>query len=400
MNTGSAIEIARKQRHLHLLGKIKSSQPLSAAELKELEKYENEITRNAIKPADEPPAKVRKKTTTKKKKSSKKPASKKATKKKVAKKKSAKKKRIRLPISAARVRVLAMEFETLAEADASIAESINLVEVIGLHKQLVAAWGRGRFLRNIAIQAASPMTAQEAAYAMSMAPEQLAEILANDIEAADLWDQGSIGASVSIKMKMVAQADAGNRTAIAAVSKMLADVRRPEMDFNKVSESQMVVLFGVSRVTLHKWRTTKGAPRNDRDHTWSLPAMISWYAGFSASKGSPASAMPAERPGSVQALKAERMKRELEAERGQLLDRGEVVAGIIARLQVIVNAAANIPDQLAGELEGADADTIAASLRKMFDGIMKALQSTPQELKMSEKAEKYFVKCLKELEAA
>ena len=68
-----------------------------------------------------------KKKTTKKtaKKKAKKPASKKATKKKVAKKKPAKKKRIRLPISAARVRVLAMEFETLAEADASIAESID-----------------------------------------------------------------------------------------------------------------------------------------------------------------------------------------------------------------------------------------------------------------------------------
>lgn len=36
----SAVEIARKQRHLYLLQKVKGNRPLTAGELEELKKYE------------------------------------------------------------------------------------------------------------------------------------------------------------------------------------------------------------------------------------------------------------------------------------------------------------------------------------------------------------------------
>ncbi len=393
----SAIDIARKQRHLHLLDKVKATQPLSPAELKELDDYENQAKQKTLKPVAvfnvKPPAKPRKKATRKK------AAKKKSAKKKTTKKKRTKKKRVRLPISAARVRVLAMEFETLAEADASIAESINLLEAIGLHKVLAAAWSRGRFLRNISLQAASPMTAQEAAYSMSMSPEQLAEILANDIEAADLWRQRRIASAVSIKMKLVAQADAGNKTAISQVGKMLADVQRPDMDFNKVSGTQMEALFGVTRMTMHKWRTEKGAPRH-ADCTWSLPAMIAWHAGFSASKTSGRVAGVVEKVNSFQDVKTQKIQLELDTQRGQLLDRDEVMAGFVARAQVIAIAAAAEPERLASELVGCSAGEIQSKIGEMFGSLKKSLQAVPPELKMNEKAESLFVKCLQELSAA
>ena len=47
--TLSAAEIASKQRHLHLLQKVKANRPLSAAELKELKSYEEMAKKTAKK---------------------------------------------------------------------------------------------------------------------------------------------------------------------------------------------------------------------------------------------------------------------------------------------------------------------------------------------------------------
>ena len=109
----SAVEIAKRQRYLLLLQKVKENKTLSRAELDELKRYERQAAGSISAKArmtSTKPSKARRK--------KKIPATPKRGSKKIRKAK-----RVRLPVDEAEVRRLGLECENLTEADAAIKKS-------------------------------------------------------------------------------------------------------------------------------------------------------------------------------------------------------------------------------------------------------------------------------------
>ena len=75
----------------------------------------------------------------------------------------------------------------MAEAEQSLPK---LPDLIAHHKEIAAAWQRGRFLRNVRNLASVPVTMDDASRRLSLnGAEELQRILETDDEAGDIWRQ-------------------------------------------------------------------------------------------------------------------------------------------------------------------------------------------------------------------
>ena len=122
----SSVQIAAKQRHLLLLGKVKDNKPLSRAELGELKRYERKAKLD--KPVDSKRDKITEVLAARKKGTA---------------------KRGRMPLSEAEVRRLSLECDTVADADSEIKTRSPLVLILKRYPKLKLAWDRGRFQRSL-----------------------------------------------------------------------------------------------------------------------------------------------------------------------------------------------------------------------------------------------------------
>ena len=331
---------------------------------------------------------VKKSSATKGTKSTKKKAAKKTSKKKAASRK----------LRVATVKKLAFECDTMAEAQERLIKSApSIAEAITSDVKIAAAWTRGRFLRNLAGHAGAIFSEVEAARELGLDPEELARRIKADAEVKDTWYQARIKTTVDVKRALVENAKAGKARAIETFEKMLVqEAGIGVVDFHRVTFEQMEDIAGVTRQTIYDWRTKYGLPQNS-DNTIDLTAFVKWYETFVVKKLDGGKIKGSEPENPLQNVKAEKLRTELAAAKGQLLDRGEVVTGLLARYQNMINAQAKLIDQIALACAHQPAEKIRQALEKGFDEIKAAMCKVPEELRLPEAAGKLYVRLLKGL---
>lgn len=276
----------------------------------------------------------------------------------------------RVPVSAAAVRALGIEASTLADAESRLKTRIPLAKVLAKRRKLREAWKRGRFLRNLRGLAATAATIGEAADALEIERDRLKEMLVTDREAADVWNQARLETTIQVKRAMVEKAKAGSPAAAKQVESILrSEIARPSVDFRRLTIAEMVEVTGKTRQTLHDWHIKGGLPRNS-DKTYSLVEFVPWLEEFAARKvarGPGKAALATSNP--LAAIKAEKMEVDLQRQRGELLDRREVLAGQIARHQNLLNSLNRKNEELAMLCDGQDSAKIAQILQTFFEDV-------------------------------
>lgn len=292
--TLSAVEIAQKQRHLHLLTRVRNNQYLSRAELAELEQLEK-MTKKQKKTVR---GKIKKSARGKGKKSAK-------------------------GGDKRRFRALAAELQTIAAADAEF--DSHLSDIFGKYPRVKRAWE-----------------------------------------------------------------DALSQRVEDAIARKFPIIYKE--DYRKVSLQQLVEITGRTRRTIYDW-LKKGLQRN-ADGSFYLPSFLIWFERYTIEK-LPPKAVAAANP--LQAMKAERLELDLARARNQLLDRGAVIAGQIARYQNLMNSLTHKAEELALLCNGQPQAKMAELLNRFFDEVLQQQCQVPEELRLPEDAEKQFEKLLNSL---
>ena len=369
--TRDVTEIARKQRHLSLLEKVRENKTLTKAELRELKKFEREQTA---------PIQVetkRKRRPGRKKKSSVPGA--------------------RLPITEADVRRLGLECESLPAAESEVKlpgrysakkSPSRLSDIFKKYPQLQEAWDRGRFLRNLRGLARTGASVPEAAKKLGFPHGRvLGTMIEEDAEVGDLWKQTQLEVYIEIKSALVSEAKDGNQAAIKAVEKFLLDEKEhPVFDPAHITIQQLAELVGKDRTTVHRWRTKNGLPRN-ADKTFDLGIFLSWYEVYLQKKES-AGKVPVAALDPLRAIRAEKLKVELARHRNDLLVRSEVICSQIAWAQSVRAFLERGVGELARLCSNQPREKIAEIHRSFFRDLLAAVAKVPKELQLSAEQDK------------
>jgi len=382
----STIEIAAKQRHLFLLGKVKENKPLSRAELLELKRYERKAAGKVLAKA-KLPSEAR---TKKKKPKGAPPAG--HRKKKAKKKEKTKKKRApRPPVDVAEIRRLGLECENLTEADAAIKIRISLAEIFKKHPRLREAWDRGRFLRNLRDLAKNGASVPEAAKRLGFASARgLQAMLDEDVEVADLWDQTQLGIMLEIKQAIIEAAREGKPDAVRAVESFLQDEKtKGGTDLSRISILQITEITGRTRATIHNWFTKYGLPRN-ADKTFDISIFLAWFEEFLL-KGFEKAEGPEIHLDPLKAMKAEKLRVELARHRNEVLDRNEVMISLVAWAQHIISFCERGNVELSRLCVGQPREKIIEIHKRFFQDLHASTARVPKELHLPADKEKELV---------
>ena len=384
----STIEIAAKQRHVLLLGKVKENKALTRAELLELKRYERRAAGNKIITKVKMPSKAR----TKKKKPKGAPPAGRGKKKAKKKTKAKKKKAPRLPVEVAEVRRLGLECENLTEADAAIKSCKSLAEMFKKHSVLREAWDRGRFLRNLRDLARTGASVAEAAKKCGFeSGRAMQSIFDEDVEVGDLWKQTQLEISIEIKSAIIEAAKEGKADAVRAVeSFLLVDEKEQSgADFSRITILQLAKLIGRPRQTIHEWFTKVGLPRNP-DKTFDLSIFLAWFEEFLLKKAS-AGKKPEVILDPLKQMKAEKLKVELARHRNETLDRNEVMISLVAWAQHIISFCDRGNVELSRLCVGQPREKIIDIHKRFFQDLHASTARVPKELHLSAEKEKELV---------
>ena len=363
---------------MHLLERVQGNQTLKKGELAELKRYEEmakkkKKTEKKVQRAKGPNPRSRKKTKAKR--------------------------RRRCGPTAAAVKLLGLETGNFAEADERAGLDRPLARLLAKNKKLSAAWERGRFLRDLGELAATAVTINEAEGSLQLEAGTLKTMLADDREAADIWNSARLATTIEIKKALVAQAVSGKPMAARQIENILRrEIARPRADFHHLSIELMVELTGKTRQTVHSWYSKHGLPRNS-DKTFDLTVFLNWFEEFTLKKAGKSTA-----PQSVfdtnplAAKKAEKLTMEIAAQKGQLLPRSEVIAGLLARHQAMINAMARKAGPLAMSCHGQTTDKIAGMLEKFFDEVKRDQCQVPDEFGLPPEAMKKLIELMEMIE--
>ena len=231
-----------------------------------------------------------------------------------------------------------------------------------------------------------------------MDPAAFEKMLAADLEAAGVWNQAHIDTVIEMKKELRRQAAAGKKHAIEVVLRaMRADLVRPEVDFNRVQLADVAEICSVTRQTVHTWVKQFDLPQNT-DGTYSLVAIWKWYEGFVAQKIDVGKVkVSAEVSDPLRFTRAKKLSMEVDMLAGKLLDRDEVVAGILARHQQFLNAVNGKAEEMAIALAGQPSDVVTTALTEFFDGIKGELCYVPDELRLDKGAKALMMELMEKI---
>jgi len=321
---------------------------------------------------------------------------KKTVKKPAAKRKQKKTKKKKLPISAARIRKLAIssDTDTMTTAEVEAKTQKPLTEILAEFPRLQQAWDRGRMLRNLQQLAATAVTISEAEEAMALEPGKLKELLDTDLEIAGIWNEARLQTILDIKKALVDSAIAGKQIAAKQVEEILRrEIAHPRIDFHHLTTQQMVDITGKARKTIHEWTTKQGLPRNS-DKTHNLTEFLKWHENFIYKKVDTGGRPSRADLNPYQQAKAKQLQNQIQKDRGQLLDRLQVVTGQVARHQNLVNSFSRKADELAMICHGAEQGKISEILNSFFEEVRQQQCQIPDELRLPPEAAKILMKLL------
>jgi len=290
---------------------------------------------------------------------------------------------------------LGFDYADIFEADKNSPIKQNLFNYLAKHPKLRDSYDRGRLLRAL-VKTAPNSLINEAATKLKYlgfnqfkTGQDLRDFLDKDAEANELWETARFNAAIENRENLRTAASGGNVKAIELLDKWFVEHQKEtgeaSADLNRIGVNQMAELFNVTRITIYDWRTQKGLPANI-DGTFDLHAAIQWFEDFTLKKAVRGNtAVSSLNP--FQSVKTERERLKLEQDRGELIERGSVIAWRCVILQNIVNSFNAITD-LANRVFGQTREEIVSRLEEFRDEIMAKVQYVPAELKMSRDAEK------------
>ena len=293
---------------------------------------------------------------------------------------------------------LAFNYSTLLEAQNSLPEKsgIDLAELVQQDDKLAEAWQRGQFLRNVRNLASVPVSMDEASRRLSLnGAEELQGILETDTEAGDTWRQTRQEAFIQIKLALVKTAREGNQAAIRAVENFL----RAEMDYKagggprRLRVAEIANLTGRSRHGVYDWVEKNNLPLGP-DKTIELKDFIRWFETFTAENAAGKNEGTKE-DSRLHVLKAERIELELKRHRRELLARDEVMAGILARHQLLVNTVRQKAPQIGSLCQGQKPERVIKIITDSLADICRELCEIPAQLHLPEQAAKAYRDVLK-----
>jgi len=402
----SAVEIAKKQRYLFLLQKVKKNKTLSKVELDELSRYERKMVDKVIlgnlrkrsnKPSTRPSTKPSTRRSTK-------PSTRRSTKQSKKSKKSpgapGVAKRVRLPVEEAEIRRLGIECENLTEADAAIKKRKSLKEIFKKHPQLRQAWKRGRFLRNLRGLARTGASVPQAAKKLGLANGRLLRAMIDeDREVGDLWDQTRLEVYIEIKTAIVEAAKEGRADAVRMVESFLLDEKESRgigsFDPSHVTKLQLVEITGKTKRTITTWLDKFGLPRN-ADKTFDLGIVWAWREEFLLKKASEGKETAAELD-PLKQMKAEKLKVELARHRNELLERSEVVIGQVAWVQNIVMFCERGIEEFSRLCSNQPRQKIAELAQGFFRDLHTEAAKVPKELRLPAAKERELIEFLQRI---
>jgi len=302
------------------------------------------------------------------------------------------KKTKRREIGPKKVKALAVKYQNLADADAAADLNVSLVDYIKKYKDLAAAWDRGRLVRNIRELAGTPITITQAEITLELKHGELFQMIQDDPEIRDLWNAERLALIITVQKAILEKAKAGQNSAIKQIEHLLKNeiAGRDQVDFTHVSINELGKLTGRTRQAVHEWHIKHGLNRNS-DKTFNLFEFIPWYHDFILTK-------KADAPGRTSSNKldplrdarARKLQVEMEKEQGQLLDREQVIAGLLARQQVFISSIENKSETLAGLCINKPQKKIQEILENFFDDTRRRQCMIPEVLQLPPEAQTLF----------
>jgi hypothetical protein len=353
-------EIARKQRYLTLLKKVKGGQSLSKGELAELEQFQDA--------GGTPTTQLETQNS---------------------------KLKTCYRINCADAQRLGYESADIAAADIASKLNQNLFDYLSRHPKMRAAYDRGRLLRQLAISAPNCLIYEAArqlkdlGFSQFQSGQDLRDFLDKDPEANELWESARVNGAIENRQSLRETANNGNVKAIELLEKWSADRQRETGEvagenFGKVTTNQMAELFGVTRQTIYDWKTQRGLQSNI-DDTYDLHTALLWFEDYVQKKvvrGN--NAVSSLNP--FQAVKTKREELKLQEDIGELIPRTIVIGTWQAQMQNVVNAFNGITD-LANRIFSQEREEIVQRLEDFRDEIFTKIQHVPAELKLTAEAE-------------
>jgi len=295
---------------------------------------------------------------------------------------------------------LAFTYGTMIEAQNSLPTTgIALAEMIQRHDKLAEAWHRGQFLRNVRNLASVPVSLDEAAKRLNLnGPDDLRRMLETDAEVGDLWRQSRQEAFIKIKLALVKTAFEGNQTAIRTVENLL----RAEMEYKISSGPQrlritdIANLTGQLRGTVHNWVSRYQMPLGT-DKTIELKDFVRWFETFTSEKAAAKNGGKKDQSNRLHQVKAEQIEMEIKRRRHELLDRDEVMAGIVARHQLLVNSLKQKAPQIAQLCQGQKPERVIKIISDALADICRELCQIPAQLRLPESVARAYQNVLEML---
>lgn len=302
--------------------------------------------------------------------------------------------RSRRALTAVKAKSLGYECEDLTAADAVSGLDVTLAGLFRYKKYapLKKAFERGQFLRNLKAKAGVVDTVSEAASALKLASgQELRNILDRDDEAADIWYQKRLDTRIRVREAMLETAKGGNQAAIRVVENYLKDEdkgRPAGTDLTRLIQKDIADLFDVTRITVGDWSNKHKCPRN-ADGSYNLYEVIRWYAEFVKSK-STGRMLPAD---TMRDLKAEGLRLDLAERQHSLLDREEVIAGLVARCQAMVGAFNYKRRELANMVHNQTIEGVEDILGRFFEDLQRQQLEVPEFLELPAAAAEKLQEC-------
>jgi hypothetical protein len=355
----SAITIARKQRHILLLQKVKDNKALTPKEVQELEGYEakHQAAEAAQPQAASQPAK------------SKTPRAMEAS-----------------------IRHAGFECESIEAA----AERLGVADIESLltgKPKLAVAWERGRFLRQVrAIATETLVVADEVDRFLVPALERgrFAELLKCDKTLHDVWTSGRALAATGPQRGLKRLADAGDARAMSIYERLLVDRSEAgagrQIEWDNLTPTQLEQATGIKRNQWRRWEEKHGCPRR-ANRRYSLPAVIEWLREHEATGG-------IRLEHGLNPLQAEKVRRERMANdenEGRLMETDLHVEEICRRARCL---AALLSAERAQEWSLAFAGKTEAQLREIilpaFEKVVDEYEKIPDDVTLPAAARAKF----------
>lgn len=349
--------LAERQRHALLVERVAAGKTLTHAEVRELTEYESQVPET---PRPVAPNEVR---------------------------------RRRSKVSLPEVRALGLNCDNLTEAAAAFSGPGDLQELIESRDNVRAAWERGRLLRSVRQLGRTTISVPQAGKELGMTGLAFRQLLDEDREVRDLWDQQRRRLRVKMADAMVTQAEAGRPNALRYVENFLRSEKTPTgFDYEHVPISVMTDITGKTRQTLYAWTREAGLPRNP-DCTYNLAQFVRWFEG--ACK---AQAKTKSREDRLRTVHAKLKELDYQKERNALLDRRAVEKGLVARVQNFLAAVDNHVGPTASACVDQPVEAIEARIRQFCQRLRAALCEIPSELRLPAETAAEFERFLGRLE--